>query len=183
MPVNFERAPILLFWETTRACKLACKHCRAEAIAQAMPGQLTTEESFRLIDDLRAFTPRFPVIVFTGGDPFMREDLFELAAHARSYGMPIGFAPSVTPLLTRETGADVEAGARAVSIGRRCGLHARGCRGVGGPLPQDRGRRPHARGEGHTVRSTAVMRRNVEELADVATLLRAGARTSGRSSS
>ena len=102
-PVNFELAPILLFWETTKACRLACRHCRAEAIADGLPGQLSTDEGMRLIDDLRSFTPRFPVIVFTGGDPFMREDLFDLAAHARSYGMPIGFAPSVTPLLTKET--------------------------------------------------------------------------------
>lgn len=175
MPVNFEQAPILLFWETTKACKLACKHCRAEAIADAMPGQLTTEEGRKLIDDLRAFTPRFPVIVFTGGDPFMRDDLFELAAHARSYGMPIGFAPSVTPLLTRENGARMwEAGAKTVSIsldGATAATHE-GVRGV-----EDHFRRTEDAvrmlvAEGHTVQiNTTVMRRNVEELADVAALL------------
>lgn len=175
MPVNFEQAPILLFWETTKACKLACKHCRAEAIADAMPGQLTTEEGRKLIDDLRAFTPRFPVIVFTGGDPFMRDDLFELAAHARSYGMPIGFAPSVTPLLTRENGARMwEAGAKTVSIsldGATAATHE-GIRGV-----EDHFRRTEDAvrmlvAEGHTVQiNTTVMRRNVEELADVAALL------------
>jgi MoaA/NifB/PqqE/SkfB family radical SAM enzyme len=42
--VNFEQAPILLFWETTKACGLACRHCRAEAIAQPQPGELTTEQ-------------------------------------------------------------------------------------------------------------------------------------------
>lgn len=175
MPVNFEQAPILLFWETTKACKLACKHCRAEAIADAMPGQLTTEEGRKLIDDLRAFTPRFPVIVFTGGDPFMRDDLFELAAHARSYGMPIGFAPSVTPLLTHENGARMwEAGAKTVSIsldGATAATHE-GIRGV-----EDHFRRTEDAvrmlvAEGHTVQiNTTVMRRNVEELADVAALL------------
>jgi radical SAM protein len=175
MPVNFDRAPILLFWETTRACKLACKHCRAEAIAEAMPGQLTTEQGMSLIDDLRAFTPRFPVIVFTGGDPFMRSDLFELAAHARSYGMPIGFAPSVTPLLTREAGVRMrEAGAKTVSIsldGATAATHE-GVRGV-----EDHFRRTEEAvrmlvDEGHTVQiNTTVMRRNVEELADVAALL------------
>ena len=175
MPVNFEQAPILLFWETTKACKLACKHCRAEAIADAMPGQLTTAEGRKLIDDLRAFTPRFPVIVFTGGDPFMRDDLFELAAHARSYGMPIGFAPSVTPLLTRENGARMwEAGAKTVSIsldGATAATHE-GIRGV-----EDHFRRTEDAvrmlvAEGHTVQiNTTVMRRNVDELADVAALL------------
>lgn len=174
-PVNFERAPILLFWETTKACRLACKHCRAEAIAEAMPGQLTTEEGMRLIDDLRAFTPRFPVIVFTGGDPFMRPDLFDLAAHARSYGMPIGFAPSVTPLLTRETAVRMrEADAKTVSIsldGANPATHE-GVRGV-----EDHFRRTEEAvrmllEEGHTIQiNTTVMRRNVEELADVAALL------------
>ena len=174
-PVNFEQAPILLFWETTKACKLACKHCRAEAIAEAMPGQLTTEEGKRLIDDLRAFTPRFPVIIFTGGDPFMRQDLFELAAHAKSYGMPIGFAPSVTPLLTREAGVRMrEAGSKTVSIsldGANPATHE-GVRGI-----QDHFRKTEEAvrmlvEEGHTVQiNTTVMRRNVEELADVAALL------------
>jgi radical SAM protein len=173
--VNFERAPILLFWETTKACGLACKHCRAEAIAQAMPGQLSTEEGKRLIDDLHAFTPRFPVIVFTGGDPFMREDLFELAAHARSYGMPIGFAPSVTPLLTREAAVKMrEHDAKTVSIsldGAGPPTHE-GIRGVRGHFAETEQAVRMLVDEGHTVQiNTTVMRRNVEELADVAATL------------
>jgi len=174
-PVNFDLAPILLFWETTKACRLACKHCRAEAIAEQLPGQLTTEEGMRLIDDLRAFTPRFPVLVFTGGDPFMRDDLFELARHARSYGMPIGFAPSVTPLLTESNARAMrEVGAKTVSIsldGARPETHE-GVRGV-----QDHFRRTEEAvrllvREGHTVQiNTTVMRSNVEELADVAALV------------
>lgn len=173
--MNFEQAPILLFWETTKACKLACKHCRAEAIADAMPGQLTTDQSRKLIDDLRAFTPRFPVIVFTGGDPFMRPDLFDLAAHARSYGMPIGFAPSVTPLLTREAGVQMrEAGAKTVSIsldGATATTHE-GVRGVEDHFRKTEDAVRMLVEEGHTVQiNTTVMRRNVEELADVAALL------------
>jgi radical SAM protein len=174
-PVNFEQAPILLFWETTKACQLACKHCRAEAIAQAMPGQLSTAEGKQLIDELRAFTPRFPVIIFTGGDPFMRQDLFELAAHARAYGMPIGFAPSVTPLLTREMAVRMrEAGSRTVSISLD-GANPETLEGVRGIEDHFRRTEEAVRmlvDEGHTVQiNTTVMRRNVEELADVAALL------------
>lgn len=174
-PVNFERAPILLFWETTKACRLACRHCRAQAIADALPGQLTTEEGIRLIDDLRVFTPRFPVLIFTGGDPFMREDLFELAEHARGYGMPIGFAPSVTPLLTESAARRMHAvGAKTVSIsldGADPATHE-GVRGI-----EDHFRKTEAAvrllvGEGHTVQiNTTVMRSNVEELAEVAALV------------
>jgi MoaA/NifB/PqqE/SkfB family radical SAM enzyme len=91
--VDFNQAPMLLFWETTRACRLACKHCRAEAINAPMPGQLSTEEGLRLIEDLRGFAPQSPVLIFTGGDPFMRADLCDLAEHAGSCGLPIGFSP------------------------------------------------------------------------------------------
>lgn len=174
-PVDFAQAPILLFWETTKACQLACKHCRAAAIAEPMPGQLSTEEGMRLIDDLRAFTPRFPVIVFTGGDPFMRSDLFELASHARSCGMPIGFAPSVTPLLTRETAVRMrELGAKTVSIsldGARPVTHE-SVRGIEGHFRRTEEAVRMLVDEGHTVQvNTTVMRRNVEELADVAALV------------
>lgn len=174
-PVNFEQAPILLFWETTKACLLACRHCRAEAIAEGVPGQLTTEEGMRLIDDLRTFTPRFPVIIFTGGDPFMRADLYELAAHARSYGMPIGFAPSVTPLLTREAARRMrEVGAKAVSIsldGADAKTHE-GVRQVQGHFFKTEEAVRMLVDEGHTVQiNTTVMRSNVEQLADIAALV------------
>ena len=55
-----ENAPILVFWETTRACELVCRHCRAEAIPSPAPGQLATEDGARLIEDLAAFRPRPP---------------------------------------------------------------------------------------------------------------------------
>ncbi|HZD16988.1 MAG TPA: TIGR04053 family radical SAM/SPASM domain-containing protein [Actinomycetota bacterium] len=174
-PVNFEQAPILLFWETTKACDLACRHCRAEAIAEAMPGQLSTEEGMRLIDRLSGFTPRFPVIVFTGGDPFKRADLFELAAHARSYRMPIGFAPSVTPLLTPEAAVRMrEVGARTVSISLDGAVPAthEGVRGIEGHFRETERAVRMLVEEGHTVQiNTTVMRRNLEELADVAALV------------
>jgi len=173
--VDFARAPILLFWETTKACQLACRHCRAEAIAEPLPGQLSSCEGLRLIEDLARFTPRPPVLVFTGGDPFLREDLFELAAHARSLGLPIGFAPSVTRLLTEEAARRMrEAGAKTVSIsldGARAATHE-GIRGV-----EDHFRATEAAvrllvREGHTVQiNTTVMRANVDELADVAALV------------
>jgi radical SAM protein len=174
-PVNFSQAPILLFWETTKACGLACKHCRAQAIAEPMPGQLSTEEGIAFIEDLRAFTPRFPVLIFTGGDPFMREDLFDLASHARSYGMPIGFAPSVTPLLTRDAARRMlRVGAKTVSIsldGADAATHE-GVRGVDGHFAETEAAVRMLVDEGHTVQiNTTVMRTNVEQLAEMASLV------------
>ncbi len=175
MSVNFDQAPILLFWETTKACHLACRHCRAEAIAAPQPGQLSTEEGMRLIEDLRAFTPRMPVVIFTGGDPFMRSDLFEIAERARSYGMPIGFAPSVTPLLTPDAARRMlEVGTKTVSIsldGANAATHE-GVRGVEDHFRLTKEAVRMLVREGHTVQiNTTVMRSNVEQLADVAALL------------
>src|SRR3990170_38051 len=61
--VNFDERPILVFWETTRACLLACRHCRAEAIPTPQPGELTTEEGEQMIRDLPSFGPRPPVLI------------------------------------------------------------------------------------------------------------------------
>lgn len=175
MPVNFDLGPILVFWETTKACRLACKHCRAEAIAEALPGQLSTDEGRRLIKDLYGFAPRLPVLIFTGGDPFMREDLFDLAEYARSFGMPIGFAPSVTPLLTRAAAARMrEVGAKTVSISLDGALPEthEGVRGVADHFARTAEAVELLLREDHTVQiNTTVMRGNVEELADVAGLV------------
>ncbi len=172
---GFDLAPILLFWETTRACGLACRHCRAEAIARPLPGQLSTAEGLRLIEDLRRFAPRRPVLIFTGGDPFMREDLWELSARARAAGLPIGFAPSVTPRLTVEAARRMRAeGARTVSISLdgADALTHEGVRGVPGHFAEtERAVRMLVR-EGLNVQvNTTVMRGNVEQLADIAALV------------
>lgn len=174
-PVNFDLGPILVFWETTKACRLACRHCRAEAMAEAAPGQLTPEEGSRLVSDIKGFGTRTPVLVFTGGDPFMRDDLFSLAEEAGALGIPIGFAPSVTPLLTRETATRMrEAGAKTVSIsldGATPETHE-GVRQVEDHFARTLEAVRLLVAEGHTVQiNTTVMRRNVDELADIAGLV------------
>ena len=63
----FARAPRLVYWELTRACDLACKHCRAEAIAQRDPRELSTEEAKALLAEFRAFGDPPPQLVMTGG--------------------------------------------------------------------------------------------------------------------
>jgi radical SAM protein len=127
--------PFLVIWEVTRACELACRHCRADAIRQRHPLELTTDEGRQLIDDLAALGPPRPILVLTGGDPFERDDLTQLVAHAASAGLTVALSPSVTPSLTRERLADLRAaGASAVSLsldGATAATHD-GFRGVGG---------------------------------------------------
>ena len=100
--VDFGQRPMLVFWETTRACLLACRHCRASATARALPGELSTAEGRALIDQVAGFGRPYPILVLTGGDCLLRPDLFDLVSYAVSIGVPVCLSPSVTPLLTAD---------------------------------------------------------------------------------
>ncbi len=109
--------PIMVFWETTRACLLSCVHCRASAIKEPLPGELTTEEGVRLIDQVASFGTPSPIIVFTGGDPLLRGDLFELLSHAADAGVRFALSPAVTELLSYDALKRIrDAGVSAVSV-------------------------------------------------------------------
>ncbi|MCB0911264.1 MAG: TIGR04053 family radical SAM/SPASM domain-containing protein [Propionibacteriaceae bacterium] len=101
----YHRAPMIVYWELTNACGLACRHCRATAMPDPMPGELTTAEAIAVLDDLLGFGgpgEALPHVVMTGGDPLRRPDLPELIAAATERGIGVSLAPAVTPLLTRE---------------------------------------------------------------------------------
>src|SRR4029450_742568 len=108
-PFDFNRTPFLVIWEVTRACALACVHCRADAIHRRDPRELTTEEGFRLIDQVRAFGPRPPLFVLTGGDPMRRADLAELGRYGREAGLTVALTPSGTAAATPARLAELEA--------------------------------------------------------------------------
>jgi radical SAM protein len=113
---DFDRGPLMFYYEVTQACDLVCKHCRASAQERAAPGELTTEAAKALIDQAAAF-PRLPMLVLTGGDPLKRADLTELIRHAVRAGLQPALTPSATPLATREAFQRVrEAGVRALGI-------------------------------------------------------------------
>ena len=97
---DFELAPFTIAWEVTRACAFACKHCRADAQHQRDPRELTTEEGYRLIDRLAVFGS--PILIFTGGDPMMRRDLFDLISYAAQKGLRCSLTPTATALPTVE---------------------------------------------------------------------------------
>jgi radical SAM protein len=93
--------PFIVIWEVTRACALKCLHCRAEAQYHADPRQLTFEEGKKLLDDIAEMDR--PLVVFTGGDPLMRPDLFDLARYAiEEKQLSVSMTPSATPRVTRE---------------------------------------------------------------------------------
>ncbi len=98
--VDFARTPFVAIWETTRACDLACRHCRAEAISQPLPGELSTAEGIALLEDLAGMGT--PICVLSGGDPAKRADLLQLIRRGKELGMRMATIPAATPLLTRE---------------------------------------------------------------------------------
>ena len=96
--VDFRQAPFLVIWETTQACALACRHCRASARPGRDPLELTTEEGRRVVRQTAAMGT--PLIVFTGGDPVSRPDLFELIAEGKMCGLRTATIPAATDALT-----------------------------------------------------------------------------------
>jgi radical SAM protein len=114
---DLNKRPFMVIWETTIACDLMCRHCRAEAIAEKDPKSLTTDEGKALLRQIKSFGKPSPIVVFTGGDPFKREDLFELVAYGTEIGLPIAVSPSATPLLTRDNLQRLrDAGTKAISL-------------------------------------------------------------------
>ena len=97
---DFNERPFLVIWETTHACDLACVHCRAEAVPERDPEELTTSQARKLIDDVKEM--KTPIFIFSGGDPLKRADLPELIRYAKSQSLRTGAIPAVTPLLTHE---------------------------------------------------------------------------------
>ncbi|MDQ1289497.1 MAG: AdoMet-dependent heme synthase [Actinomycetota bacterium] len=173
--VDFDERPMLVFWETTRACALACRHCRASATLEAMPGELTHDEGLALVDQVAAFGRPYPILVLTGGDCLLRPDLFEIVAHATSLGIPTALSPSVTPSLTPAAIERIAAsGVKAVSIsldGASAATHE-GVRGIPGHFPKTVQAIRDLVAAGLTVQvNTTVMRPTVEELADVAQIM------------
>lgn len=107
--------PAVVVWETTRACRLACRHCRAEAQREAHPAQLSLLEGYKLLDQIADVDP--DLLILTGGDPARRKDLLRLIRHASRLGLRVALSPSATPdLLALDFSELREAGVRRVSL-------------------------------------------------------------------
>jgi radical SAM protein len=113
---DFDMAPFTIAWEITRACAYACVHCRADAQHKRDSRELSTDEARKLIERLAAFG-NHPILIFTGGDPMMRPDLFELIAYATEHGLRCSLTPTATALPTKERLGKVrEAGIRRIAL-------------------------------------------------------------------
>jgi AdoMet-dependent heme synthase len=95
--IDFREQPFIIAWELTRACNLACVHCRAEAQLYRDSGELGFDEARQVIDQIATF-PVSPVLVLTGGDPMRRSDIVSLVEYGTERGIRCTVTPAGTPL-------------------------------------------------------------------------------------
>ena len=104
----------MIAWELTRSCNLACVHCRASAECGPYAGELSTQEVFRVMDEIASVGK--PVIILTGGEPLLRPDIFDLASYGTEKGFRMVMATNGT-LFTEETIQKMKAsGIQRISI-------------------------------------------------------------------
>jgi len=107
--------PKLIAWEVTRSCNLNCIHCRAAARFGPYSNELKTEECLAFLDDVAKAFPPF-IIILTGGEPMMRQDIWDIASHGTKLGLRMVMAPCGI-LVTEETAKKmVESGIQRVSF-------------------------------------------------------------------
>lgn len=99
---DYSLAPRYVYWEMTQVCGLACRHCRATSKRVQHPDELTTDEGKALLRQVASFAEQPPTMIFSGGDPLERTDLWELLDYAHELGIPTAVTPSATPTLTRD---------------------------------------------------------------------------------
>ncbi len=174
MPVGiYDEGPRVIIWEMTRACALACIHCRAKAIPQRDARELSTEEAFGLVDQVAAYGR--PIFILTGGDPFMRPDLFEIVEYAAKLGLPIAVSPSGTGRLTKPALERLAAaGCRRMSLsidGPDAESHD-AFRGVKGAFDRTLAAAAHAREAGIGLQiNTTIARHNNTRIKEIAALI------------
>jgi AdoMet-dependent heme synthase len=131
----YDSAPARVYWELTRACDLACRHCRAEAQRERASDELTTAECEQVLDALALAAAPKPHVIFTGGDPLKRPDLTALVRAAVARGLGVSVAPSATLGITHNVVhelADVGVSAMSLSLDGPSAAHHDAVRGVFG---------------------------------------------------
>lgn len=104
----------MVAWELTRGCNLACVHCRASAGRGPYPGELSTEECLRVMNEIASISK--PIIILTGGEPLLRPDIFDLSRYGTDKGFRMVMATNGT-LMTDETVQKMKAsGIQRISV-------------------------------------------------------------------
>lgn len=104
----------LVAWELTRSCNLACRHCRASSKRGPYPNELTTDECIKVIDEIASFAK--PIMILTGGEPLLREDIFEIAGYGKEKGLVMVMAPNGTLLSDENIRKIITSGIKRISV-------------------------------------------------------------------
>ncbi len=84
----------VVIWNLVRRCNLTCKHCYSISADKDFPGELSTAEVFRVMDELKRF--RVPVLILSGGEPLLRPDIFDITRRAKEMGFYVGLSSNGT---------------------------------------------------------------------------------------
>jgi len=173
---DFNSKPILIFWETTKACDLACKHCRASAITDPLPDEMNIDQSLNFLEQIVGFGKPYPVLILTGGDIMKKRDLERILSKSKELGIPVSMSPSATPLLNEESMKMMEKyGVRSLSLsldGSKKETHD-WLRGVEGTFDRTLKLIDTLISRGFTLQiNTAVFQKNVLELPEILKILK-----------
>ena len=114
MQTAHQHLPHLIAWELTRTCNLNCRHCRAAAENRHYDNELTTGQCFRLLDNIAAFSQ--PIIILTGGEPMLRNDLYDITAHGSSLGLRMVLATCGTLINDSSIRKMIDSGIQCISF-------------------------------------------------------------------
>lgn len=161
----------LVAWETTRNCNLSCVHCRASATCGPYSGELDTAAAYRLLSQIARVGQ--PIIILTGGEPLLREDIFDIAAYGTQLGLRMVMAPNGT-LITPDVAAKMAAsGIKRISIsldGATAESHDR-FRGVSGAFDGALRGITHAKAAGIEFQiNTTITKTNLDEIPKILAL-------------
>ncbi|MBT4810736.1 MAG: radical SAM protein, partial [Thiotrichales bacterium] len=100
-PIRPARSPSgpVVIWNLIRRCNLTCKHCYSISADTHFKGELSTEEAYTVLDDLKQYG--VPVLILSGGEPLLRPDIFEISHRAKAMGFYVGLSTNGT-LITEE---------------------------------------------------------------------------------
>lgn len=162
--------PSVVAWEITRRCELKCRHCRGAARDCDYAGEFSTEECFKTIDALAAFSK--PMIILTGGEPLMRSDIFDVARYVTEQGCRVVMA-TCGHLLTTDVATRLKAsGVMAVSLSLDAATAAAhdAFRGIPGAYEKTLAGLEHLKAAGIPFQiNTTVSKLNVSELPQMLT--------------
>ena len=174
-PIDYNSKPILIFWETTKACDLTCKHCRASALLDALPDEMTLEQSLSFVEQVKEFGTPYPVLILTGGDIMKKRGLEDILRKTKELGIPASMSPSATPLLNDDAFAMMKKyGVKSLSLsldGASSDTHD-WLRGYIGTFDKTLDLARKVISEGFTLQiNTTVFKRNVHELPQLLKIL------------